>query len=478
MKARFSTILIGLMAASVLTLCVWVSGQGRLLFPHAVMVETDLRSFPLARTLSIIHGSTKERPQVLRVLFYGQSITSPRWTDLAADHLQRTYPNTNFVFRNMAIGGFSAKQLERTVERDVTDFYPDLIVFHVYGDHHAYERIMQIIRSRTAAEVILQTDHVVIPVEPVCHEGLHLSLVAPPGCKGILFFKQRSWEEFMSGIFIPDLASRYGLAVEPQRAMWNAYLLEHKIEPEALLADPPHPNQAGWQLMAQIFESYFDATVANYHGERSRLVTTLPPPSVGQEQHYEFDGNRVEIIGNGPLDGHILAQIDELAPTSIDGCWQTSRTTRLEDWPAVRKVTVKSDFKLSETWTATVRNFNDDQSDFEFTVVGDKTGPDGQGHGNSDFVSPSGRIRIAAEDWQIHDRFVQFKKKVPEDFRITWSRYFACQDLPAIPLDEGSTEIDHVIATGLPNGHHRLTLRIEPGAASVREIRVFRPPLH
>ena len=40
---------------------------------------------------------------------------------------------------------------ERTVERDISDFYPDLIILHVYGDHRAYERIVQIMRSRSAA---------------------------------------------------------------------------------------------------------------------------------------------------------------------------------------------------------------------------------------------------------------------------------------------------------------------------------------
>jgi hypothetical protein len=84
----------------------------------------------LARTRAIIAGSTSKRPQVLRILFYGQSITSPRWTDLAVEHLRKTYPNTLFDVRNMAIGGFGSVLLERTVERDIAEFYPDLIVFH------------------------------------------------------------------------------------------------------------------------------------------------------------------------------------------------------------------------------------------------------------------------------------------------------------------------------------------------------------
>jgi hypothetical protein len=59
----------------------------------------------------------------LRVLFYGQSKTWSHWTDLAAEHLRRTYPHMQFGVRNMAIGGFSGKQIERTVEHDATEYY-------------------------------------------------------------------------------------------------------------------------------------------------------------------------------------------------------------------------------------------------------------------------------------------------------------------------------------------------------------------
>jgi hypothetical protein len=186
----------------------WFVIDGR--FANGVMIG-DSTTARLARSLAIVRESTAAQPQVLRVLFYGQSMTSPHWTDLAEECLRRTYPHTQFVVRNMAIGGISAKQLQRTVERDVTDFYPDLLIFHVYGDHRAYERITRIIRSRTAAEVIVQTDPVKEPVEPLCPEGLHLTLIPPPGCKGVLYYKQRTWEEYMSSVVIPSLASRYAL---------------------------------------------------------------------------------------------------------------------------------------------------------------------------------------------------------------------------------------------------------------------------
>jgi hypothetical protein len=445
--------------------------------PNRVMIG-ESTSARLARSLAIVHAGIDGKPQVLRVLFYGQSMTSPHWTDLAAEHLRQTYPHTQFVFRNMALGGFSAKELERTVERDVTDIYPDLIIFHVYGDHHAYERIIRTIRSRTAAEVIVQTDPVREPVEPLCQEGFHLTFIPPPGCKGILYYKQRSWEEYMSGVIIPSLASRYALAVEPQRTTWQAFLRDHNVDPNALLDDTGHPNDAGWRLAAEIFDKYFDKAVADYGGEHSPLVTAYPPP-VNGHGNYQFDGNRVEIIGGGELDGRVIAKIDGLAPDAIQGCWQTSRTTRLAnvpDWPAIRRVTVLSD--QAETWAATVTHFNADQSDFDFSLVGSKTGPDGQGRASSDFTSASGRVHITASDWMIPSGFAVTHEKLPEGFTVSWSRDFVCRDLPPVPLGAGAVEVRRILATGLPNGPHQLTLEVEPNVATlVHEIRVYRPPL-
>src|SRR5215831_18905530 len=53
---------------------------------NGVMLS-DTTSARLARSLAIVRESTAARPQVLRVLFYGQSTTSPHWTNLAHEHL-------------------------------------------------------------------------------------------------------------------------------------------------------------------------------------------------------------------------------------------------------------------------------------------------------------------------------------------------------------------------------------------------------
>ena len=87
----------------------------------------------LARTLEIIRTSTPANHKVLKVLFYGQSITRSGWHNAVVAHWHEKYPNTVFVVENRALGGFASQWLVRTTEQDISAFYPDLIIFHVYG---------------------------------------------------------------------------------------------------------------------------------------------------------------------------------------------------------------------------------------------------------------------------------------------------------------------------------------------------------
>src|SRR5271168_5330845 len=137
-------------------------------------VDTVSDQQKIARTLEIIRTSTPTNHKVLKVLFYGQSITRSGWHNAVIAHWREKYPNTVFVVENRALGGFASQVLVRTTEQDIAAFYPDLIIFHVYGDHSAYEEIIRLFRARTAADIIVQTDHVsdVMP-QANCFPGLH-----------------------------------------------------------------------------------------------------------------------------------------------------------------------------------------------------------------------------------------------------------------------------------------------------------------
>ncbi|WP_174274568.1 hypothetical protein [Sphingomonas bacterium] len=445
--------------------------------PHP-MGDTNPQS-ELARTLGTIRTSTANQPKTLKILFYGQSISQPKWTDIAVAHLRATYPNTRFIVRNLAIGGFESTKLERTVERDIDEVYPDLIVFHAYGDHRAYERVIKAMRTRTAAEIIVQSDHVTVPVEPICRGGLHLTLRAPPGCKGFLWYRQNSWEEFFSGTAVPGIAWRYHLAVDPRRWGWNAYLKRHDLAIADLLADPPHPNDRGWALMARLFDAWFDKLVRDWTPHPQTLVweQALPP---GNSATLEVTGNRIELIASAPLDGKVAVLVDGKPPRDLDGCWQTGRTDMLPNvpyWPAIRRVTMSAAAHQPGRWTAILHDLSPDQTKFTFRLYG-PNGADGQGDGMKDFVSPSGQVRIDARDWSIPAAMALKQQGVPEGYRIGWDRRFVCGDEPSTPLAPGRIEARHVIATGLANGPHRITLRLTPDArAAIGAVRTYRPPL-
>ncbi|GGB37201.1 hypothetical protein GCM10011380_28270 [Sphingomonas metalli] len=462
-----------LIAASLI--CGLLAGCAPSYAPEVPASDSGLR-----RTLGILSGRDPAQPRVLRILFYGQSISTRAWTDMAAAELQRRFPNTDLVVENRAIGGFAADLLERTVARDVTEFYPDLIVFHVYGNHRAYERIIRTMRARTAAEIVVQTDHVTTPVEPVCDEGLHLAWSPPPGCHGHVWFRQNVWEQHMSSVVIPGYARRYGLALEDRRPIWNAYLRRHDLVPNDLLADGLHPNALGWRLMAKLWVTYMQRQVFAYRGERSTLVRSY---RVGDAdgRPLAIVGNRVELIADAPLDGGVQALVDGHSPTAANGCWQNSRTTSVPgvpEWPMVKQVDTADGVHRADRWTARITAIGPDGKTGTFALSSARGGPDGTGRLEQDFTSPSGAIRIAAKDWVIPMAYEAHGVALSIGFQVQWERRFVCRDQPVVDLQGRRIQTRHVVATGMTNGPHRIVLRLTPEArAHIREIRVYRPPL-
>jgi hypothetical protein len=439
----------------------------------------------VARSLEIIRTSTPSDRKVLKVLFYGQSITRAGWDQAVVDHWHKQYPNTVFVVQNRALGGFASPMLLRTTAQDIAAFYPDLIIFHVYGDHRAYEQIIRLFRSQTAADIIVQTDHGESLPDPPCREGLRLTLHRPPGCTGLLWLKQRNWYDEMSYHKIPGIAKEYGLAVEPQRAWWREYLLRTHIEPAALLRDPIHPNQRGNDLIAAFFNHYFDGLVAGWNGQTEDHIESIPPgvPQYANgKETVSFDGSRLELISSKPLAAWPTVAIDGVASGDIDSCYQVTRassTGTVPDWPAIRRITLQHD-RVPEEWTATLTNFSADQSSFSFSVTSSVYGDEGSGDSAHDFVSKSGNLSIEAQDWMIERAFEEHHIPLQAPFAVHWSVNDVCAGTPeAIDKGDGTTEYRYVLGAGLANQRHTVTLSAPASDfADVTEFRAYRPPLH
>jgi len=432
----------------------------------------------LARSLGIIRQSTAEHPGVLKVLFYGQSITKSGWHTAVVEHWHQRYPNTTFVVENLALGGFDSLALERTAARDLASFNPDFIIFHVYGDHWAYERIIRTMRSQTAADILVQTDHGNLMPDPVCLEGLSLSVQAAPGCAGHLWVHQRNWEDRMSYHLVPGFGKKYGLAFEPQRAWWRDYLLSTGTDPKSLLADYVHPNAQGKVLIAGFFNRYFDGLVDGWKAETEAGVSGLPPTALGGP--VSFTGTRLELIASRPILALPQATVDGAGANTLDGCYLASRTNGLPgvpDWPALRRVTLNHDH-TPEQWTATVTGVSADEASFRFRLRGSVSGDQGEGDSAQSFTSTNGLLTIDPQDWMLARAFALKHVPVTEPFTVTWTVDPVCGVAERIDERPAAAEYRYTLAAGLANGSHSAVITLAPDdLAAVRELRVYTPRL-
>ena len=112
----------------------------------------------LQRSMALLDTSSKQRRWPVKVLIYGQSITgSSLLTKMIDTWLRTRYPFAEITLENRSIGGFGADRLVRTMEHDLVPYYPDLLIFHVYGGERTgdIERIVSNVRRFTTSDIVL-----------------------------------------------------------------------------------------------------------------------------------------------------------------------------------------------------------------------------------------------------------------------------------------------------------------------------------
>jgi len=421
------------------------------------------------RSMTLMATSTPEQRHTVRVLFYGQSIVGQQWHTMVVDDLKERFPNTDFIVENKAIGGFGSQLLIRTLHYDVIPFYPDLLVFHVYGAHDKYEEVIREIRTRTTAEIIMQSDHANVWPEPKC--------------EGNFWTEQKEWGDKMNHFILPAIAVKYRCSWQPQRWEWVDYLKDNQLQPADLLKDSVHLNEQGRWLMAQLLKRYLIYLPDEPRDEWQDMVRTY---RVGQDVRWQngklaltFTGNRVvALAGTGPV-GKASILIDGKKPSEHPECYTFTRPsgTPTIGWPAIKKITWRQS-PLLESWEATCRDFNDDHTEFTFSVAGSQTGFDGTGTAKETFVSNSGRIVIEPEDWVFeYDKRVG-KKDAPDGFKVRWHVELMGIDTYASPESvDPAREHPTVLASDLENTEHTLELIAENGNVPALEaLVVYRPP--
>lgn len=420
----------------------------------------------IQRTMRLLATSTPQKKNTVKILFYGQSITEQKWTQHVVEHLKNRFPHANLITENRAIGGHSSQLLHKTAEADLYPFYPDLVIFHVYGSHIDYEKIIKGIREKTTSEILIQTDHVTNPkdFEEITDRNKALPHV--------------NWNSFMNYNFLPGVAQKYGAELCDQRTVWKQYLKDHNLKPSDLLRDAVHLNAHGEYLMGEIVNSWLRYD-PKFKENSWQKISDLKPVRKGNQIELSFEGNRIDII-TAAKGASVEVYIDGKRPSEIPELYQFSRTGYFPymNWPCLLKVSSQKPL-LEETWTASLTNVSNDGKNFNFKIEGSKTGFDGEGHSSKAFISKSGRVVIDPADWNISYGMKVNpnggKKLLDGSFKFTWKvlPMFKNSFSPEAPAAK-NLEASTTIAQGLSNGKHRLILK-GSGINTIKAIRVYNP---
>jgi len=410
----------------------------------------------IQRTMTLLATSTPEERNKVRILFYGQSITVQNWWKLVEADLRQRFPNADLECTNLALGGFASQLLVRTAEYDLYPFYPDLLIFHVYGHHVRYEDIIRRTRERTTAEILIQTDHVTSETED-------------------------DWTKKMNYTFLPAYAKKYGCQLSRIRESWKQYLKENSLKPQQFLRDAVHLNEHGEALMAALVSQELvyrpDLPQDEWKGLVRDYAVGKDVKWEGDRLTLEFDGNRVVALAEPIGGGKCRVLIDGKKPSEFPELYHHARPSGTANigWPAIKAIGHEKPLVIEE-WTLTCTGFNDTADDFRFSIVGSKTGPDGEGTAKQRFVSKSGRVVIEPDDWVFaYDRKVS-NKPMPDGFKVRWWTTALFRDQFEAPTlgDYAGHELATTLAQGLPNARHKLELI---GKAALKAIRVCRPPV-
>lgn len=406
----------------------------------------------IARTMHLLETSTAQIRNEVRILVYGQSISVQDWWKELKRYFDSSYPSASIVFLNKAIGGFSSERLKYTVDNDVVSFYPDLILFHDYGNEEDYERIVQVIRSRTTSEIALQTDHMAI--------------------------QNQAWHDKHSADWLPQLARKYGLAWIDIRTAWKEYLAKNNLQVQDLLTDGVHLNDHGNYLKASIMKNYFKGFRHSTVTDSSVMIlkTGIDFNVANGSTELSVYGNRVDLIWkNGKAAaGTVSIAVDGKKPSGMPACYYYTRPAVDTAGFFLRKigqpVELGLDYPIEEEWKMTITSTDSVKQQVRFRLQGSITGEDGSGSSDRLFVSNSKRIRIRPESWFRATEFAGFPWLKPDDV-LAWQVKRMCADEV-----NGNANGSTTVLQGIDNGEHRLKLTGK-GLANLSGIRIYRPPI-
>lgn len=396
----------------------------------------------VSRTFARMARATAERPETVRILFYGQSIVAQNWgVKHILPKLKARYPHVRFVAENRAIGGYESPVLIRTAESDLYPFYPDLLFFHVYGPTDKYAEIVRRVRARTTADVVLWTSHLNVN-EGATREKIETLLKESDARSRAI----REVSESEQCMFV-DL-----------RAKWCRMLLARGEVSKAYLVDSVHLNGRGQTIYAEMLWEDLPQVATETPNEKAGTVTTFPAAL-----RLSFTGNRVTAVSDGGVGGEYDVFLDGKPVSSFGEMWAFTRTSPGISgtmWPMLSEVRRTAPSCADETWKLIfTEGLSADGKIIPFRVEGSVTGFDGAGWNTNDFVSTSGRVVVDRSAWPNFNgkwgRWNYLKKLPKPGLTVTWRNV----PLFTSPYRPAAKNAETVLVQNCANGPHVLELR-------------------
>lgn len=432
-----------------------------------VLPDTSKLGQYTSRTMNLLHGSTPDKRNEVRILVYGQSISEQEWWLEVRRTVAARFPDADLIMENKAIGGFSTQYLFKTVEMDISSFYPDLVLLHIYGNNKDYESVLSTIRSRTTAEIAIMTDH---------------------------FTGENKWSDTMSYNILPALADKYKCDLINVRDPWKAYLKDNNLEPAALLKDGIHLNDFGNFLMAELVKPLF-CYKSSFPDDPFKMITTFAIRSdinvSSDTLILPFTGNRADLFCNpansDPGDSFRIF-LDGMAPSSFQGTYYITRpyNSKGKAWPWELPAMIRIGHTkpwVAEEWSCVFTNAEPPYNDFGFEITGSVTGNDGTGRASEDFTSGSERVIIKkgdAEnggDWHLNRSYRVLKTIVNSGDSVKWKTYSISTDVLSRSSTTKLAQVKSVILfQGVDNCGHILKIECAGKKLPANSmIKVYRP---
>ncbi len=453
-------------------------------FPRVKQSPPEIEHYKrLERTLTLLSKSTPNRRHTVRILYYGHAFSDPLWWTNFVAYLGRSYPDARIIAENRALNRHRTEQIIRLAESELYPFRPDLVVLSTVGHSLELKRFTEQLKERTAADVLLLTDIVRTPDQVIEPTDPKVIIGNPATFK----VNPTNWPAWYNNVWIPKLADDYGISYVDIRAGVKSFIRENHLEPSQLLVSNFLLTGLGHHVVGELMKPRFELpsnTVPFDPWDNAKVSTYEIPRDAawqGNRLRLEFTGNRIEFVLNGIASSELMIQLNGMRPSEIPELRIAGRPSNIpgSPWPALLRAGRVANL-LDEDWTANVTDVTTNVNgkvEFKFSLSGTKTGPDGEGSSEFDFLSKSHRVLLQTADWNLEYASESLRTYLPSSFQIKWPVLQLSRDqVKAGDKPESNLEDVLPIANGLENRRHVLELIAEGGAPKwLRAIRVYRP---